>query len=45
MTGEFDDGATVEVSSPVDEPPVFIRDCDIMQHFVLTLKSKGIVTV
>jgi len=43
MTDELNNGKTVEVLSPVDEPPVFIRDCEIMQHFVLTLKIKGII--
>ena len=43
MTDELNNGKTVEVLSPVNEPPVFIRDCEIMQHFVLTLKIKGII--
>jgi alpha-glucosidase (family GH31 glycosyl hydrolase) len=43
MTDEFNNGMTVEVLSPVDEPPVFIRDCKIMQHFCAEMQSKGII--
>ena len=44
MAGPRSIGKTVEVSSPVGEPPVFIRDCDVMNQFVATLKQNGILS-
>ena len=44
MAGPRSIGKTVEVSSPVGEPPVFIRDCDVMNQFVTTLKQNGIIS-
>jgi len=37
-------GKTVEVSSPVGEPPVFVRECDVMHQFVATLKQNGVIS-
>ena len=45
MAGPCSIGKTVEVSSPVGEPPVFIRDCDIMHQLVARLKQKRIIVV
>ena len=44
MAGPRSIGKTVEVSSPVGEPPVFIRDCDVMNQFVAKLKQNGIIS-
>ena len=44
MAGPCSIGKTVDVSSPVGEPPVFIRDCDVMNQFVATLKQNGIIS-
>lgn len=44
MAGPRSIGKTVEVSSPVGEPPVFVRDCDVMHQFVDTLKQNGVIS-
>lgn len=44
MAGPRSIGKTVEVSSPVGEPPVFIRDCDVMHQFVATLKQNEVIS-
>ena len=44
MAGPHSIGKTVEVSSPIGEPPVFIRDCDVMNQFVATLKQNGVLS-
>jgi hypothetical protein len=44
LTGGHNIGRTVKVPAPVGEPPVFIRDCDVMHRFVAMLRDKGIIT-
>ena len=44
MAGPRGIGKTVEVASPVGEPPVFIRDCDVMHQFVDILKQNGVIS-
>ncbi len=43
MSGPHNFGKFVEVSAPVGEPPVFIRDCDMMRKFVANLRKKRII--
>ena len=37
-------GKIIEVDCPVGEPPVFIRDCDIMHDFFVRLKQNRVIS-
>mmetsp|Transcript_26989 Transcript_26989/g.44243 ORF Transcript_26989/g.44243 Transcript_26989/m.44243 type:complete len:213 (+) Transcript_26989:3-641(+) len=43
VAGPHNIGKTIEVLAPLGEPPVFIRDCEIMHQFVAILKQKRII--
>ena len=45
VAGPHNIGKTIEVSAPLGEPPVFVRDCEVMHQFVDILKQKRIITM
>jgi len=44
VSGQDNTGKTIEISAPLGEPPVFIRDVDIMRQFIKTLKQKQVIS-
>ena len=44
MAGPRSIGKTIEIDCPVGEPPVFIRDCDIMHDFFVRLKQNRVIS-
>ena len=43
MSGPHNFGKIVEVAAPIGEPPVFVRDSDMMHKFVAILRKKRII--
>lgn len=43
VAGPHNIGKTIEVMAPVGEPPVFVRDCDMMHRFMEELRQGGII--
>ena len=43
MAGPHSIGKIIEVMAPLGEPPVFVRNVDVMHRFIEDLKQRGVI--